>query len=373
MRCEKVTRMWGWSAAMGLLVLSTSLATAQSPPLSVDDVIQKLEQWQERILSQPSLYFEYEQERQYFLNGQEDEKVIKAHIVNAQSDGMHYLSHDEPGEVSSWCSWKDGVTTYRVQEALFIQPDPHPNFWDQAYFAHGIFLDVHQGLVTTNSSIRELIQAVSFSEASPLVLPRSVKRVARQWRVLDQTEMIEGAECVVLQRDKRDKIWLDIDHTYVCRKRIYANPDGTPLLEVKNSKLREYKSGIWLPSDQLVSWYRPQSDPPETRGKLFRQDRNLIVKVSFSKLPPSFFDIPIPAQNGYVIDEVRGVHYGLASVGATAEGMVAKALKNTRAVLAEKRKNQRALLMTGIAVAAIGLILTSVAYRVITRRKRQSE
>jgi len=109
---------------------------------------------------------------------------------------------------------------------------------------------------------------------------------------------------------------------------------------------------------------RPRSSDQDRRGDFFiplkylAHQSPLSPRLTWSRsLPSSFFDIALPTNNGYVIDEVRGVHFALHPQGATPEGLMAKALVTSKAILAERRRSSRLLIWT-----AFGIVISACAY-----------
>jgi hypothetical protein len=211
--------------------------------------------------------------------------------------------------------------------------------------------------------IAALIRATSFSDASPLALPKAIEKRKREWVVRRELETVDGAPCVVIERKGKDTIWIDPDHGFVPRRRIYNEDSGNPLLEVQNRDLVERAPGLWLPNEQIILRYRPDSDPPASRGKLFRKDVNRIVNISFDLLPDSFFDVPLPTENAFVFDQIRGIYYPVHEKGTTTEGIVARALSKSQESIDFRDSKEMAIRWTLWAVA-IGLALMLLALQI---------
>jgi hypothetical protein len=134
------------------------------------------------------------------------------------------------------------------------------------------------------------------------------------YRVLEKTEKVEGAECLVVEakgneigtwkarvkgEEVADKLWFDLEHGLALRKREFSS--AGVLTERKiNGKLKEVTPGVWLPQESR--WQRMA--PPWAKAYRDRPALEYVMTVrqfSVNDVKDSFFTVPKGAKIG--VDE----------------------------------------------------------------------
>ena len=295
-----------------------------APKARIDQIKEQLKSYESLILSQPSLYFEYEQVRTYPLSDKPGLEQ-RIHYINAIRDRMYLIKRSDPEEPETWYTWKDGVGIDRVGDALDILPEPDLNIFDEATYINTIFVDCFRGLKVSNPTLVSVLGADSFSDANWMALPKCLDDSNRDYSLREATEDVDGVPCVVLA-SQDDVLWLDPERGYFCRRRTRTAADGTLLVEYANRQPEEHLPGLWLPTEQSITFY----DDPSHKDQISRRKVNRLRRASFDRLPDEFFDVPIPTNRGFVKDHIRGISYPVHDESSTEESRLSSTLKRAK-------------------------------------------
>ncbi|MHC4404901.1 MAG: hypothetical protein ACYTG0_35080 [Planctomycetota bacterium] len=126
------------------------------------------------------------------------------------------------------------------------------------------------------------------------------------YELLQRTETVDGAQCVVLKGKVRckvpvakgseektilDTLWLDAKHGLAIRKR-ERQIDGQ-LVRVVNRELVEVLPGVWLPRESLTeSWAPPEAPEQYRSGPVLVRRMSLLLYV-VNKVPDDLFDVTL--------------------------------------------------------------------------------
>lgn len=324
--------------ALGAVIVAfpgASLAAAPSP-LELEEIIAGMRGFERRFLDYPDWYVRYVQEREYaeklppgfssIMKRIEFTNVRKGESVYAH---RHLQEEDLPEGMAreSSCVWKDGVCVHQVSGVSQIMPDLHAQAWESFYYTSGVFLNVHSKTPFELPFMEEVLGASSPYEVCDnlFALPATVERYREEFTVRPETEEVDGAACVVLERTGRDVLWIDVEHGFVCRRRVWYEPSGNLLSEFKNEDFVERQPGLWLPSRLVQVRYNYDQAPPEFRGKYNSTHTVTLEEIYFGNVPDSLFDVPRP-EGGKVFDHLRGLSYQVYPEGTTAEEALERAI-----------------------------------------------
>lgn len=294
-------------------MFAASVEAQHQSPVAISDIIQKLRERETILLSQPSIYVEFVHERQYMPDetGLTREYHPMRIIVARKRDMLLTKAQVDSGDqMPSWFSWKDNIGVRRYYQALTIKAEPDTELYEHNHYHACQFLDFYAGVNTIPTIHKMISGATSISETTrDTILPASIENTRDEWGTPTRST-IDGVDCVVISRRGLDTIWLDPNRGYACRRREWKDNQGKMVTEWHHRDFYEYVAGLWLPRQQTrVFYFREQA--PSLAGMPRLREHNRLVKASFVMLPDTFFDIPIPEENGVVQDLIRDVNYEL--------------------------------------------------------------
>ncbi|GHT18187.1 hypothetical protein FACS1894189_5700 [Planctomycetales bacterium] len=141
-------------------------------------------------------------------------------------------------------------------------------------------------------------------------LPDFLEKNRSNYKISPQQEDVDGFPCWVVEYPGMDKFWIDTEHGYVVRKRVYHWEPGKPKkFAIHNSDFREVKPGIWLPYKQIVDKYASiKSEEPKIWDKIASRLYYQLEEVLINDVSDGIFDIKPPAGTR-IVDNIRGIIY----------------------------------------------------------------
>jgi hypothetical protein len=171
-------------------------------------------------------------------------------------------------------------------------------------------------------------------------LPDFLEKHLSKYTLNPVQEKVDGFPCWVIEYPKMDKIWIDCEHGYIVRKRIYHWGPGQPKkFAIHNKDFREVKQGIWLPSQQIVDKYtsiisEDKKIWDKVASRLYYETKEIVI----DHVPENIFDVK-PEEGLQIVDSVRDTIYRISDsnsdpfAGAIAQGIKANRYVMFRAIL----------------------------------------
>ncbi len=145
-------------------------------------------------------------------------------------------------------------------------------------------------------------------------LPEFLEANLAKYRVNSVQEEIDGFPCWVVEYPGMDKFWVDSEHGYAIRKRIYHwGPNQARKFAIHNMDFREVKPGIWLPYRQIVDKYASiVSEKKDIWDKVASRLNYEVQEIIFDDIPEQYFDANV-SDGLQILDAVRNTKYTISS------------------------------------------------------------
>ncbi len=343
------------------LILAQFPAYAADPPVDLDSVLVGMKTFSDRFNEIPCWKVEFSQHRQFeTLPPGYSDRHPDGDYVQAKKGKLFYLYRNLGNEHETWTAWKDGVSTNRVNRGDYhIIPEFHVNFLELTFFTQYVFLDIYKEHKFQTPSLADVLGAKTFSEAFWLRLPEGIENNRAEWALLSEKEEVNGVSCIVLQRladgKKRDMLWVDFDHGFVCRKRQYFEETGQMLSEWINDDLREVLPELFLPFRQSITVYNGKNEPPEIARKKRYIYSNNVTAFSTDDIADDFFVAPMITE-GQIVDMVEGESYIVRPGEDKPETRVSQALADA-GIGKLSTNSRRRFLLFGNAILMLSILL----------------
>ncbi len=280
-------------AVAALLFASNSVLPAQPATLDLDALIKGIDS-SDVFLTQKSWMVRYVNARTRVHSP--PKAMVEwpdAELVNARKGDWLFAHVRQPVTgrpnmiLDHWMLLRDGKFTDRLGDSILPGNDPKQMgsyFW----YPNSLMRD---GMVSLLK-----IPKIAYLLAPELskILPWCLRANKAEYKVREQLEEIDGAQCHVVERPGHDVMWIDAQHGFQVRRRTLFQKSGQPLTEFRATDFRERAPGVWLPSRQLAVAFNFDSDPPEYRGRVRFVLTNTLLEARFEELPDEFFAVPAP-------------------------------------------------------------------------------
>lgn len=266
----------------------------------------------------------------------------RVEVVNARSAEKVYGHVKFPGRDSEireerYGAWNESVGTDLILmygnaplSSYKIRPHASPTALNIQYYSDRLFYPEGRAKTEIPDSP---IPVPGFDGGPDYWLPEALSRNAVEYHVLPQRQTIDGAECLVLERPKRDRLWLDPALGYAIRRRDFRRPDGTLRDRVLLKNFAEAAPALWLPQLIVHEQYCGPGDPPDLQNKVSGVRTLQVNELKVAPLPDEQFIVPIP-EGARVSDMVRNINYDVVRPGddpiARAEAEVRRQLSGGR-------------------------------------------
>lgn len=220
--------------------------------------------------------------------------------------------------------YPDGRTERQASNASSHDVRRTPWIPPGAYLYHVGWVVLGDGLATVSASQADAARINSL----PALFERwpfSVSKV---------TEVVDGAECVVLtgtiertiwvddtKVKRNDKLWLDLDRGLALRKREWTSEAGRALFRQVTSDWHEVAPGFWLPKHVELQTVVPAEATryaEKYRGRVVLSRHVTLVKCLVDNVPDDLFEVPSADAHNH--PAVRNNERKLQDTARTPEG-----------------------------------------------------
>jgi len=168
---------------------------------------------------------------------------------------------------------------------------------------------------------------------------------------------VDGFPCWVVEYPGMDKFWVDSEHGYAIRKRIYHwGPGQARKFAIHNMDFREVKPGIWLPYRQIVDKYASiVSEQKDIWDKVASRLHYEVREILFDEeLPETCFE-PDLKEGLHILDAVRNIRYTITDPNSAVpfEGSIDQGIKVNQYV---KYRAFFIIVGSALIMIAVGLI-----------------
>lgn len=333
--------------------------------LSLEQLIRGMDELKERWMSQKSWMLHYTHSRKPGMQQTKLPLFPDADVVNARKGSWLFVhdkqelltedaQHTTGQTYEQWASWNGKISLERQGDIVQILPEPTARPYQMLYFTSLLYVDLLSDMRIRSDDLKRLFGGEVPTNGFWEALPRSVVEHQSEFKVRPEREVVDGAPCHVLERKDKDVLWIDAEHGFLCRHRVYYQSPGSPLFEMSNSDLHEQTPGIWIPTKLTAARYNLDKAPEEYRGKPEVLIANVLREARFNDLPDSFFVVPVPEQ-ATVNDFPRGVTYMKHPSGADPWETAIETARN-RSTPTPQRNWLEIALLSGISITIVLLV-----------------
>lgn len=195
------------------------------------------------------------------------------------------------------------------------------------------------------------------------------------YRVLPETEEVNGAPCHVVVAEGFDKIWVDPELGCAVRKRErYFSPE-TPYLVTRETHTDFVQSGgIWVPKTVVEDVFSPLSNPKEYWNKQYLEVTLRVSEIAINGVADDDFKLLLPA-GSYVEDRTAGRLYEVPGDKTDALSDLAKEGANYAALNSTEDSRPRILrqiFVVGINALVVLIVVGAVLIRALRKRSAAS-
>jgi hypothetical protein len=146
--------------------------------------------------------------------------------------------------------------------------------------------------------------------------PEFLEQNRANYHVAAAPEVVDGFRCWVVEWPEMDKFWVDVEHGFAVRRRIYHWGPGWPLkFAIVQGDFREVKPGLWMPFAQTVDEYAHISTTlQEWRSKVINRTVYKVTELQIGGVPDTRFEVRLPARTR-VFDAIRDLRYCVVGDG----------------------------------------------------------
>lgn len=123
------------------------------------------------------------------------------------------------------------------------------------------------------------------------------------YTLLAEREMIDGANCVVVESKNAVKLWLDPDRGYVVMRR-HLWRDGQKAFEFEYSNIEEIAAGAWMPLRVELYWIASAAFPEEFVGQRTGRSVYTIARREVNETAHADLKWSVPSPGDAVFDSV---------------------------------------------------------------------
>jgi hypothetical protein len=141
-------------------------------------------------------------------------------------------------------------------------------------------------------------------------LPEFLENNKRKYVVYPNQEDVDGFPCWVVEYPGMDKFWIDTEHGYAVRKRVYHWEPGKPKkFAIRNLDWKEVAPGLWLPHKQNVDKYASiVAEDSKIWDKVAARMNYEVNEILINTVPDELFEVSLPVGTR-VIDSARETIY----------------------------------------------------------------
>jgi len=195
-------------------------------------------------------------------------------------------------------------------------------------------------------------------------LPEFLEQNREKYVVHPNTEDVDGFRCWVVEYPGMDKMWIDVEHGFAVRKRIYHFGEGKPRkFAIRNQEWKEVAPDLWLPHKQTVDKYVSiLPEDPKIWDQVTARMYYEVNEILINSVPDELFDVILPVGT-HVVDIARDARYTIWDPNVDPfAGPIEQALKVNRHV------KYRAL---GIIIGSI--IIFIAVWQILSRMEKRQK
>jgi hypothetical protein len=122
------------------------------------------------------------------------------------------------------------------------------------------------------------------------------------YRVLSESDAVDGEPCVAISKTGHDTIWLSINKNYAVKRRDVYDPGSRTLAtRYLNSSFKEYGDGLWMPMLCIREVCGPGNAPEKYRGRPLVRFVSRVDRLDLNNVNDELFTLSIPA-GSFVVD-----------------------------------------------------------------------
>ncbi len=208
-----------------------------------------------------------------------------------------------PKPFTRLCSWDGaiGMTYHGRSIALDIDKNAPTNIFGYSYYVNFMYYPEGDGKEEALFNNRDEVDADYW-------ISESLSKHLDEYRVAPTREVVDGVECVLLERPGYDRIWIDPGRGFVVRRREVRYPTADRLRERTTYGDFRPVAGLHLPFSIVREEFAGLDDSNLAADQL-RGRKSIIVRdISVGVIPDKEFRLPIP-EDQLVADHVRNLTY----------------------------------------------------------------
>lgn len=307
-----------------LFYLVQSSANAQSKP-TLDEIIAAWEQTEKLLFESDSFLLTYERtQSKDIIPSLMSGGLLNAKWTIANRGSQWYV---ERSFTNPKTSPEPKPTIYIVRKGFILEWTDYNhravidhfglgrNIYNGLDYFRNSFLDAPKYIARTvgaEERIDEIRKQWRLYTAYPY-LPGFLRENKSRYRILPETEEIEGVTCWVVEWPGMDRMWIDPMRGFsIPRREYHWGPDLPLKYDIRNRDLKEVKSGLWLPTKQIEYRYADiEAENKSIWGKITCQSEYVLNSIAFDTLTDAFFEKALP-DGTFVYDVTRDMQYNVS-------------------------------------------------------------
>jgi len=178
------------------------------------------------------------------------------------------------------------------------------------YFRH-VGWNVSRHLIESENKDYDVVRKTLFEDdIDHPFLPEFLEKNKNRYTVHPNQEEADGFPCWVVEYPEMDKFWVDTEHGYAIRKRIYHWEKGKPKkFAILNQDWKEVAPELWLPYKQIVDKYASiVAEDSQIWNEVTARMYYEINEILINNVPDNVFEIALPIGT-HVTDNARKTQY----------------------------------------------------------------
>ena len=182
--------------------------------------------------------------------------------------------------------------------------------------------------------LKQVYKGSPFEIVGSPTVPEFLNQNIRNYTIAPKVEIIDGHACVVVQWPQKDVMWVDPEHGFVIRKRVfYFSSENVKQFEIQNRDFVEVQPGLWLPQVQIETCFADVSYQPQNLWDKPLQRIAYEVSIDCSRVDVKTVEFTPPVGTR-VTDVVRHENYRIYDPNADPfAGPIEQGLKANRYVM----------------------------------------
>jgi len=320
--------------AVALFVLACDASSGNGfaqQPLSIDEVINGLEKYENALLDRESFHIIYELVR--------SENVIAAQYPDARALAEYQFAYNKSKTISirrfthpftiKGVKFPGEPITYLVNHGMYVEWDSSRNFANldsltQPYdnlsngheYTKNLGFDAYKNITKMTGKTLEMHRESCSEKFKIPFLLESLRANKSSYRVSNDTIEINGMRCWKVEWPGMDSFAIDPTRGFIVPQRvIHWAPNEPKRYEFLQRDYREVSPGFWLPFAQTKKTYASKKEAKELWGRVVSEHEYLTRSIILDNVPDTIFELKLPAKS-IVIDHTQDIHYRVPKAGA---------------------------------------------------------